>query len=158
MASIKEGLTIRRLGADEVAGAQALFLLFQEVFEAETPTTAPEPYLKKLLGKPDFFVLAAVHQGETVGGLTAYELPLYHSAYSEMFIYDIAVKPTFQRKGVGKQLLSTLQEYCRQQGIREIFVAANEEDEHAVDFYRATGGDAEKVVHFSYTPANKRSS
>lgn len=48
-------------------------------------------------------------------------------------------------------MLSTLKEYCRQNGIREIFVDASEHDKHAVDFYHSSGGKAEKVVQFIYT-------
>jgi aminoglycoside 3-N-acetyltransferase I len=43
-----------------------------------------------------------------------------------------------------------LKEYCKQNEIKEMFVAANEEDKNALDFYRSTGGNAEKVVHFNY--------
>lgn len=32
-----------------------------------------------------------------------------------------------------------------------MFVAASEEDVHALDFYHSTGGEAEKVVHFNYS-------
>jgi aminoglycoside 3-N-acetyltransferase I len=84
--------------------------------------------------------------------LTAYELAGYYSETSEIFIYDIAVNPAFQQKGLGKQLLLSLKEYATQKNISAIFVDANEEDEHALDFYHATGGKAEKVIQFTYFP------
>jgi hypothetical protein len=34
--------------------------------------------------------------------------------------------------------------------MQEIFVDANEEDQHALDFYRSMNGREEKVVQFSY--------
>ena len=152
MALKSEAFEIRRLGRKDAVLAQQLFRLFQEVFEEE-PTSAGTSYLKRLLGKPDFFVYAAFCEKEIVGGLTAYELPKYYSECSEMFIYDIAVKSEFQRQGLGKMMLETLQAYCRQQGIKEMFVAANEEDAQAVAFYRTTEGIAEKVLHFTYPTA-----
>jgi aminoglycoside 3-N-acetyltransferase I len=81
--------------------AGQLFLLFQQVFDAKLPTVK-KAYLKKLLNRPDFICFAAIYKNEVIGGLTAYELPMYHSETSEMYIYDIAVKPAFQRKGIGK--------------------------------------------------------
>lgn len=141
---------IKRLGKSDSEMARQLFLIFGKVFARENPTTAGASYLEGLLAKPGFIVYAALHQDEIVGGLTAYELPMYYSESSEMFIYDIAIQPEFQRKGLGTKLLSTLQEYCRQHGIREMFVAASEEDTHAIYFYQSTGGEAEKVVHFTY--------
>jgi aminoglycoside 3-N-acetyltransferase I len=34
--------------------------------------------------------------------------------------------------------------------VEEIFVQAVEADEHALDFYRSTGAQSQKVVHFYY--------
>ncbi|HXA00950.1 MAG TPA: GNAT family N-acetyltransferase [Cytophagaceae bacterium] len=141
---------IKRLGVQDVSILKRLLHLFQEIFEMEKPVITNESYLQKLLGKTDFIAYVVICENEIAGGLTAYELPMYYSEYSEVFIYDIAISPEFQRKGLGRKLLSTLKEYCRQNGIREIFVAANEEDAHAVNFYKSTGGRAERVVHFNY--------
>ena len=85
-----------------------------------------------------------------MGGLTAYELPLYYSEYSEIFIYDVAIKPDFQRKRFGTMLLSALKQYCRDNGIKEFFVEASEEDKYAVHFYQSAGGTAEKVIQFNF--------
>ena len=37
-------------------------------------------------------------------------------------------------------------------GIREVFVAANNDDVHALDFYRALGGTGAAVTIFTFTP------
>jgi aminoglycoside 3-N-acetyltransferase I len=144
-------IEIKRLGKQNVLIFQKLIRLFQEVFETEQLIACEESYLERLLEKPGFIAYSAIFENEVVGGLTAYELPMYYTANSEIFIYDIAIRPAFQRKGVGKKLLLSLEEYCRQNGINLMFVAASEEDEHALDFYHSTGGKAEKVVHFNYS-------
>jgi aminoglycoside 3-N-acetyltransferase I len=148
-----ETYLIRRLGKEDMLLARQLIRLFKEVFEMEEEIEVSEPNLIRLLENPAFVAYAAMLKNKIVGGLTAYELPMYYAQGSEMFIYDIAVAPDYQRKGIGKKLLSELNDYCRQKGIAEVFVAANEEDTHALDFYRATGGAAEKVVHFTYFTA-----
>lgn len=145
-----EAFQIKRLGHQEATIARELVLLFQEVFEMESPATAPTTYLNKLLKRPDFIVYVAMHDHEVVGGLTAYVLPMIYGEYAEVIIYDIAIKPAYQRKGLGKQLLSALNAYCGQHGIRDVFVDAHEEDVHAVDFYHAAGGKADKVIQFTF--------
>lgn len=150
MESITGKFQIKRLGKEDVLIAQKLNLLFEEVFEKENAPSAKASYLMELLEKPDFIAYAAIRGNEIIGGLTAYELPMYYFESIEIFIYDIAVKPEFQRKGLGKKLLSTLNEYGRQIGAKDIFVDASKEDEHAVDFYRTSGGKGEKVVQFTY--------
>ncbi|MGZ4056837.1 MAG: N-acetyltransferase family protein [Bacteroidia bacterium] len=141
---------IKCLTSNDIDLFKELIELFISVFEEEDASLPDQNYLEGLLKKTDFLVFVAMNNKQIVGGLTAFELPKYYSKSSELFIYDIAVKPGHQRKGLGKMLLEHTIKYCQEKGINEIFVAANEEDQHALDFYHATGGEAEKVVHFNY--------
>lgn len=141
---------VKRLKKEDTAIFKKLIGIFYEVFETEKRIAVEEPYLTKILDNPGFIALCIASGDEIAGGLTAFELPMYYGENSEIFIYDIAIKSTFQRKGLGTKLLTSLEEYCRQHNINTMFVAANEEDKLALDFYHATGGTAEKVVHFNY--------
>ncbi|MGZ4035858.1 MAG: GNAT family N-acetyltransferase [Bacteroidia bacterium] len=141
---------IKCLTSNDIDLFKELIELFISVFEEEDASLPDQNYLEGLLKKTDFLVFVAMDNKQIVGGLTAFELSKYYSKSSELFIYDIAVKPGHQRKGLGKMLLEHTIKYCQEKGINEIFVAANEEDQHALDFYHATGGEAEKVVHFNY--------
>ena len=143
-------IQIKRLDKQDVLIFQKLIQLFNKVFETENAEVTKETYLEKLLENPCFIAYAIIYKDEIIGGLTAYELAMYYSESSEVFIYDIAVKPGFQQNGLGKKLLFALKEYCSQNRIKEIFVAVNEEDKHALAFYRSTGGEEENVVHFNY--------
>ena len=93
-------------------------------------------------------------EGRVAGGLTSYLLQQYYSQSPLVYIYDLAVKTELQRKGIGKMLISGIAEYCKERGVAEVFVQADEADDYALDFYRSTGGIAEKVVHFVY-PLNR---
>jgi aminoglycoside 3-N-acetyltransferase I len=140
---------IRRLRADNPSAARQLFVIMQEIF-GEPPAQAGESHVEKLLQNPAFVVLAVFYNGEIIGGLTAYELPMYYADVAELYIYDIAVKPPFQRMGVGKRLLDTIKAYCREVGIKLLFVDASEADKDALDFYRGMGAAEEKVIQFTY--------
>ena len=140
---------IRRLTEKDVEAFQSLVHLFNVVFEEEEKIGS-EARLLNLLRSRKFIVLAAMIDHEVVGGLTAYELPMYYAEASEIFLYDLAVNPEHQRKGIGKGLLRALKEHCLQNTIQTFFVMAHEEDQHAIEFYRATGGKSENVVNFLY--------
>jgi aminoglycoside 3-N-acetyltransferase I len=140
---------IKRLAKEHLANFQALVNLFNMVFEEESKIGS-ETHLLKLLSNKNFIALAALAENEVVGGLTAYELPMYYSDSSEIFLYDLAVKPEYQRRGIGKELIQSLKAHCIRHGIKEFFVMAHAEDEHAIEFYRATGGKSENVVNFLY--------
>lgn len=150
------GLKIKRLTSVDSALFKELIGLFITVFEEEEASVPDQNYLEELLKRTDFLAFAVMDNKEIVAALTAFELPKYYTKSSELFIYDIAVKPKHQRKGLGKMLLEHTKKYCSEKGINEIFVAANEEDQHALDFYHSTGGEAEKVVHFNYTVGKKK--
>jgi aminoglycoside 3-N-acetyltransferase I len=139
---------IRQLQAKDLSLFKDLISLFAEVFE-EKSGMAPSTQLEAMLSKSEFVAMVIMCKGKIAGGLTAYELPMYQRMGSELFLYDIAVLPAFQRLGLGRQLLSALRDYCRSKGIPDFFVAADESDTHALDFYRAAGGLPARVVHFS---------
>ena len=146
----KETVKIKRIDVSDIKMFRKLVELFQEVFE-EKDSVPDKKYLREILAKPGFNAFVAMNGNEVVGGITAFELPKYSTKGSELFIYDVAVKKELQRKGVGKQLIKTVKEYCKKMGIKEIFVAANEEDKHALKFYKSTKAEAERVVHFNYS-------
>ena len=77
-------------------------------------------------------------------------MPSTYFEANEVYIYDLAVAKEYQRKGIGKKLLGELANICKQNGESEFFVQADIDDEHALEFYRSTGGVAEEVIHFSY--------
>ena len=111
---------------------------------------AKENHLLKLLLFKNFIVFVAAEKKVIVGGLTAYILPSYYSKTSEVYIYDLAIKKNFQRKGIGKKLLQSLKAYCCQNDYKILFVQADEADAHALKFYQSTGGLPQKVIQFSY--------
>jgi len=145
-----EKLEVRQLTQADLAVFSLLIRLFNTVFEADEAAIGSETTLSILLSNNSFIAIAAFYENELVGGLTAYELPMYYSDISEIFLYDLAVKSAYQRKGIGKSLIRYVRNYCTNYGINEFFVLAHAEDEHAVEFYRATGGKSEEVINFLY--------
>ena len=68
----------------------------------------------------------------------------------ELFIYDIAVAPARQRLGLGRRLVGALLDEGQRRGIAVSFVPADNEDDHALEFYRAIGGEAAPVTIFTF--------
>jgi aminoglycoside 3-N-acetyltransferase I len=109
-------IQIKRLGAEQWELAGQLFGLMAAVFEEENEPLS-ETYLKQLLSRSDFWAMAALVGDELAGGLTAHTLPLTRREAAELFIYDIAVAETHQRRGIGRLLMTAVQEQARAQGI-----------------------------------------
>lgn len=137
-----------RLGDRDVA--RALFTLMADVFETESEPLS-DSYLDRLLARDDFWAIGAFADEEPIGGVTAHTLPMTRTESSEIFIYDLAVHPAHQRTGVGRRLVAELRAQAAALGIGELFVPADNEDVHALDFYRALGGAAAPVTIFTFT-------
>jgi aminoglycoside 3-N-acetyltransferase I len=143
------GFTIRRLGAGDEAAARGVFRLFAEVFEDEYRELS-DRYLARLLGREDFRVLAAMEGDRVVGGITGHVLPMTRGEESELFLYDLAVAEEARRRGIGRALVRTMVEGAAAEGIGTAFVPAENEDTHALEFYRAIGGREEAVTLFLF--------
>jgi aminoglycoside 3-N-acetyltransferase I len=141
-------IRIDRLTVANIELARALFATMARVFAVDAEVLS-DAYLTRLLDRDDFWALAASVDGQLVGGLTAHTLPLTRAEVSEVFIYDIAVVPHWQRRGVGRQLMSTLRSEAAGAGITVVFVPADNDDTHALDFYQALGGVPAPVTIFT---------
>jgi aminoglycoside 3-N-acetyltransferase I len=149
----------QHLCASDLPLFKALLAVFGDAFgEPDTYQGAvpSDAYLARLLGKPTFIALAAVHQGErgaeVVGGIAAYELEKFEQARSEIYIYDLAVSEAHRRRGVATGLIRTLQAIAKTRGAYVIFVQADPGDEPAIRLYESLG-TREDVHHFDIPPA-----
>ncbi len=130
-----------------------LLHVFEEVFDLKKLPLPSREHLQKVMEFPGFFsMVVAVEDHKVIGGLTAYTFEQYHSTQPIAYIYDLAVLARHQRKGIGKSLINAFNEHCKSLGYQEVFVQAEKEDIHAVDFYRQTPiTEEEDVAHFYYT-------
>jgi aminoglycoside 3-N-acetyltransferase I len=150
-----DAVQVRRLGRDETETARRLFVMMAEVF-AERARPLGDDYLRRLLARDDFWALAAFagdgDGDDLVGGLTAHTLPMTRDEVCEIFIYDIAIRSDRQRQGVGRRLIETLRAMAARQGLDEVFVPADADDDAAIAFYRALGGKASPAMIFDFSP------
>lgn len=144
-----DAITARRLTSGDIQLARQTFTLMAREF-GEEDRPLGDDYLQRLLERPEFWVIAAIVDGEVVGGLTAHTLPMTRAETAEIFIYDIAVRSDRQRRGVGRRLIETLHHVAASRGIECVFVAADNDDEAALEFYRALGGNATSVTYFGF--------
>jgi aminoglycoside 3-N-acetyltransferase I len=143
-------MTIRRLGPGDEQIAREMFRVMAIVFEEDSGELDGD-YVRQLLMREDFWALVATESGTVVGGITAHALPMTRSQSTELFIYDLAVRVDRQRRGIGRALVRELLELAAAVGIKTSFVPADDEDTHALEFYRAIGGAASPVTFFTFS-------
>jgi len=139
----------RRLTAADADVARHLFALMAGVFE-EPSARLGDDYLERLLGRSEFWAMAAFIDDQLVGGVTAHVIPMTTSESAELFIYDIAVRTDRQRQGIGRALMTALGAAAMADGIGAVFVPADNEDADALEFYRRLGGAPAPVTIFTF--------
>ncbi len=149
-----DDIVVQRLGPSDRRLAQQTFDLMTTVF-AEGGDALSAPYVDALLARPDFWALVALDGADPVGGITAHVLPMTRNEAHELFIYDLAVHPTHQRRGIGRRLVETLCRDAAAAGVTVAFVPADVEDDHAVAFYTALRGDPAPVTIFTFEHADQ---
>jgi len=145
---------IRTLRPHDVALLQSVTEVFGEAFhDAETYGSArpSADYLVSLLGREHFIAIAALQDGDVVGGIAAYELQKFEQERSEIYIYDLAVAKDHRRRGIATALIAELKLIARARGAWVIFVQADLDDAPAIELYTKLGM-REDVLHFDISP------
>jgi aminoglycoside 3-N-acetyltransferase I len=143
-------LNICRLAPDDTGLMEALLATFGEAFNDVETYSGNRPnaaYLKQLLGSDYFIALAALKDGQVVGGIAAYELLKFEQQRSEIYIYDLAVSESHRREGIATALINELSKIASTRGAYVIFVQADIGDAPAIALYTKLG-DRENVLHF----------
>ncbi len=150
MCDIKKKIEYFRLSVNNLDELVKLIELYENVFEMEPFQYPSFNYLEKLLKNENTILMIAKYEEEIVAGLTAHQLPSTYFEANEVYVYDLAVRQDFQRKGIGTRLMEELKKICCDIGDKEIFLEADIPDEYAINFYNKIGGVPEDVIHFSF--------
>ena len=144
------GSTLRILGPDDLATMHGMLTMFGIAFGEESTFNDARPddaYLRRLLGSDTFVAIAALKDGEVVGGLAAYELRKFEQARSEFYLYDLAVSEAHRRQGIATALIGELRRVAADRGAYVVFVQADLVDAPAIALYTKLGV-REDVLHF----------
>ncbi len=147
-------MEIFRLKSGDERKVQELSQLFKKVFEMEVAESASLEYCAKILDNENSIFIAAEENGTLIGGLSAYILPSVHG-HLLCYVFDLAVADHLQRKGTGTSLMSHLFEICKKLQIEGVFVNAENEDDHAIKFYKKIGGETNEDVTLFWFPLNE---
>ena len=133
---------------------RAVLALYAEAFEDRESYLSAQPnddYLRALLASDGFIQLAALDGDRAIGALSAYVLPKFEQARSEIYIYDLAVSEAHRRRGIAEAMIKHLSRIAHRVGAWVIYVQADHGDDPAIALYTKLG-KREDVMHFDIAP------
>ena len=101
--------------------------------------------LQRLMDHPPvLFIVSENDDGEIIGVMTVYVLPSLYTEKEYYYIYDMAVTPLQQNKGVGKALLNYIIEMGKEHEAEAVYIKADEPDQAANHLYASFAVDTAK--------------
>jgi aminoglycoside 3-N-acetyltransferase I len=139
--------------------------MFADAFEDPDSYTSRQPddvYLAQLLASDSFVAIAAMSAdrsigepiGGVVGGIIGYILRKCEQPRSELYIYDLAVREQFRRRGIATSLIRAMGEVAVSKDIELMYVQAHQADEPAISLY-SRWSPGQEVVHFELETSRK---
>ncbi len=107
-----------------------------------------------LLADPRTLMLVAFDRERAVGFVLAHELPRRHGDRANLFVYEVEVDDSQQRRGIATALLARLAELARHRGIRVGFVLTEPDNDPANALYRRAGGTSQLDVEWTFSYAD----
>jgi aminoglycoside 3-N-acetyltransferase I len=106
-----------------------------------------------LLADPRTLMLVAFDGDLPVGFVLAHELPRRHGDRANLFVYEVDIAESHQRRGIASALLTRLADLARERGIRVGFVLTEPDNGPANALYRSLGGTSQTDVEWTFSYA-----
>jgi aminoglycoside 6'-N-acetyltransferase I len=125
-------MVIRELGADD---GGVLAAVAPEVFDHEV---APAR-VREFLADPRHHMVVALDAGRVVGFASGVHY-IHPDKPPELWINEVAVSPTYHRRGISRQVVEGLLDVGRALGCVEAWVLTEDDNQAAIGLYESVGG------------------
>jgi ribosomal protein S18 acetylase RimI-like enzyme len=142
-------VVVRLLGPEE---AEVLANVAPDVFDFDVRSKLAEEFLND----PRHHLAVAL-DGEQVVGMASGVHYIHPDQRAQLFINEVGVAPSHQRRGIGRRLVAALLSRARALGCTEAWVATEPDNDAARGLYAAAGAieDPEPFVLYAF-PLNQK--
>lgn len=95
-------------------------------------------------------LIVAIDEGVVVGMITAVDY-VHPDKPLQLWINEVGVAPTHQRRGIGRALMQAMLDHGRALGCTEAWLGTEHDNVAARALYVASGSEAEPFVLYSFT-------
>ncbi|EJG1067345.1 GNAT family N-acetyltransferase [Vibrio parahaemolyticus O1] len=136
---------IKYIEVDQLEHLNALETLFRE-YSSDVSASIESTIVKQLFELPYFHGFLCVHDNEAVGFAVCFESFSTYRARKVLNIHDFMISSNARGLGLGKLLLSGIENYCRENDYLKITLEVDEENVVAKKLYSSLGYEDFQVV------------
>ena len=118
---------------------QLLLILAEEFMPVQAPREKRIELLKQALKNPDYKLLVAELDGEIAGFIDQWIIHDFAHGAKLSYIQNLYIASKHRRKGIGGNLLQEILRSAETEGVLEIHVVAEFENEPAINLYKKHG-------------------
>jgi ribosomal protein S18 acetylase RimI-like enzyme len=133
---------IRKLGPGDGA-------VLERVVEGVFDLPVSPRLTAEFLGDPRHHLIVAVEAGWVVGMITAIDY-VHPDKAPQLWINEVGVAPSHQRRGIGRQLLAAMLDHGRALGCTEAWLGTEHDNAAARRLYERAGADGEPFILYSW--------
>lgn len=93
------------------------------------------------LSNPENLLFAAVSENTVIGFAFGYRLSRLDSRNTMLYIHEVGVMDAYQRQGIGFAMMTALKQWCKEKGIRKMFLTCYQSNVAANKLYKKVGGE-----------------
>ncbi len=143
----RENIVIRKADSNSI---DDLVLLLRQLFSIEEDFSfqreKQEKGLREMIESPKGYVLAAF-QGKRAVGMCTLQVLISTAEGGEVgLIEDMVVHEEFRQRGIGRMLLSGIEELADNLGLTRLQLLADRNNLPALDFYKSSGWDSTELI------------
>ncbi|WP_139492283.1 GNAT family N-acetyltransferase [Brevibacillus dissolubilis] len=122
----------------------AIMRIWQETNLENTENESLDALAKQLAWDSDLVMVAEL-DGEVVGVIVG------TIDGSRAYFYRLAVSPSAQGKGIGRELVTAIERRFKQRGVHRILIMVNQDNHKVIPFYNSLGYELQKYITLSKT-------
>ena len=135
-------LTIQMLGPADTA-------LLDNVASGVFDNAIDQRWTAEFLADPRHHMAVAIDDGQVVGMASAVHY-VHPDKPPELWVNEVGVAPSYQRQGIGQQLIRALFVRGREVGCTEAWLGTPEDNTAARRLYAAVGGNEQPMVYVTF--------
>jgi ribosomal protein S18 acetylase RimI-like enzyme len=129
-------MTIRRLKAGDERAASRVAAVFKSAVLATAAAG-------RFLANPANYLIIAEFGERLAGFVLAYRIDRLDRPQGQLFVYEVAVLPEFQRQGIGTRLMEEIRRIVTDEHLMEAFVVTDRVNQSARHLFDRTGAYVE---------------